>query len=308
MGSHDGMDNIVGALGPLARSARDLALFHRVLLGAESWLLEYAVLHMPWRDDIVKGLGVPEKLTIAVLADDGVVRPHPPLLRALENYKKALVAAGHEVIDWIPFKHHESWELLLKFYFLDGGAEYRETLAEGKEEATPSFSWILEQCGGRAYTIREMWQLNVERDRYRAQALAHWNDTQNRTRSGRPVDAILTPTFATLAPPHDSTRWWGYSSYWNLLDLPGVVFPTGERLNVADYPETVDSLPPARNPAEGYIRNQWDPTTYEGAPISLQLIGRRHQEELLLAILNQVEAAAKLYTKHGPSEQTSGDV
>ena len=88
MGSHDGMDNIVGVLGPLARSARDLALFHRAVLGEDAWLLEHAVLYIPWRDDIVRGLGVPEKLTIAILADDGVVRPHPPLLRALEKHRK----------------------------------------------------------------------------------------------------------------------------------------------------------------------------------------------------------------------------
>lgn len=89
-------------------------------------------------------------------------------------------------------------------------------------------------------------------------------------------------------------RWWGYSSHWNLLDLPGVVFPTGKRLSATDYPNTpAESLPPARNDAEAYIRKQWDPKTYAGAPINLQLIGRRHCEEQLLAILNVVETATR---------------
>jgi len=134
--------------------------------------------------------------------------------------------------------------------------------------------------------------LNVEREEFRAAALQHWNDTALRTKSGRPVDAILTPTFPTLAPPHDTTRWWGYSSYWNLVDYPGVLFPTGERLAAEDYLEGADGLPPARNEVEDFIRSQWDSKTYENAPVALQLVGRRHNEEKLLAILDKVEEAA----------------
>lgn len=74
-----------------------------------------------------------------------------------------------------------------------------------------------------------------------------------------------------------------------------MVFPTGTRVRVTDYPETLE-LPPARNAAEKYICDQWNPTTYEGAPISLQLVGRRHTEEKLLALLDVVEAARKAST------------
>jgi Asp-tRNA(Asn)/Glu-tRNA(Gln) amidotransferase A subunit family amidase len=89
LGNHAGMDAIVGVIGPMARSLRDLALFCRVMSDAQSWLLEHAVLDFPWREEIVRGVGQPEKLTIAILWDDGFVRPHPPILRALEQSKKA---------------------------------------------------------------------------------------------------------------------------------------------------------------------------------------------------------------------------
>ncbi len=69
------------------------------------------------------------------------------------------------------------------------------------------------------------------------------------------------------------------------------MFPTGEHLVAKDYPEGVDSLPAPRNDVEDFIRSQWDSKTYENAPISLQLVGRRHNEEKLLAILNKVEEA-----------------
>ncbi|KAF8330791.1 amidase signature domain-containing protein [Cantharellus anzutake] len=293
MGSQDGMDNIIGVVGPLTRSARDLALFARAMLDAEAWTAEHQVLEIPWKPDVVEGKTLPRRLSIAILADDGVVRPHPPLLRALEKYRKALVAAGHEVIDWVPMRHQEAWDLIVKFYFLDGGEEYYETFREGGEEPIATVAWILSHVKGRApYTVRQTWKLNCERENFRAAALQHWNETKRRTESGRPVDAILTPAFATLAPPHDTTRWWGYSSYWNLVDYPGIVFPTGERLVVKDYPEGVECLPPARNDVEEFIRSQWNPKTYENAPVSLQLVGRRHNEEKLLAILQKVEEAA----------------
>lgn len=99
----------------------------------------------------------------------------------------------------------------MKLYFLDGGEEYFETLEEGQEEPTPSFQWILdfiEKKDGKRrapYTTRETWKLNMEREEFRTKALAHWNATSQRTKSGRPVDAIITAPFATLAPQHDKT-------------------------------------------------------------------------------------------------------
>lgn len=296
LGSHDGMDNIVGVVGPIARSARDLALFSKVMLSYEPWDIEAPLLHIPWNEEAARGKGLPRKLSFAILADDGVVRPHPPLLRELAETKKALIAAGHEVIDWIPLDHQAAWDLIVSLYFLDGGEEYYETMTEGGEDATESFKWIHSHVKGRKpYTVRETWKLNLKREEMRTAAIAHWNATKERTSTGRPVDAIITPAFATAAPPHDTTRWWGYSSHWNLLDYPGVVFPTGKRVSAEDYADDIDAGPPARNEAEKFIREQWDPKTYEGAPISLQIIGRRHTEEKLLATLDVVEAARKDY-------------
>ena len=79
------------------------------------------------------------------------------------------------------------------------------------------------------------------------------------------------------------------------MDYPAVVFPTGKRVVIDDYTGSTESLPPARNDAERYIREQWDPKTYENAPISLQLVGRRHAEENLVAILDVVEDARREY-------------
>jgi amidase len=60
-----------------------------------------------------------------------------------------------------------------------------------------------------------------------------------------------------------------------------------------------------RNDIEKSIHDQWRPSTYEKAPISLQLIGRRHNEEKLLAMLNVVENAIR---SHMTGKEIGNDV
>ncbi|KAF8445614.1 amidase signature domain-containing protein [Boletus edulis BED1] len=287
LGSHDGMDAIVGCVGPLARSARDLELFCKVMLNAKPWLFEPPLLEMPWKADVAQGRGLPEKLTIAILYDDGVVAPHPPITQAMKKYEAELKKAGHEVILWEPLDHLKGWELILRLYFLDGGKEYLEVLRAGAELPVPQTEWVLDQIQTpRPLTVDEIFRLNIERETFRAKALEHWNATKGPT--GRPVDAILCPVAPTLAPPHDTTCWWAYSSHWNLLDLPAVAFPVGQYK--ASQFHLLGPFPHApRNVIEERVAGQWDPSTYDNAPIGLQLVGRRHNEELLLGILKVVE-------------------
>jgi len=295
MGSHDGMDNILGVVGPLTRSARDLQLFCRVMLEYEAWLLEHAVLEMPWRADVAKGATLPKKLCFAIMWDDGVVKPHPPLIREMRNVKKALEAAGHEVIDWEPYEHMEGWELIVKLYLLDSGEEYWATLAESGEPAVPGTEWMMAHSAHRPpYTVPETWKLNGAREAFRARGLTHWNATASRTSTGRPVDAVICPNAPNLAVPHDATRWWGYSSHWNMLDLPGVVFPVGGRFEPGvGADENVPKTP--RNELEKHYVEMWNGNgeAFKGAPITLQMVGRRHNEEKVLAMLNVLEDALK---------------
>ncbi|KAH9858328.1 general amidase GmdA [Lenzites betulinus] len=303
MGSHDGMDAIVGALGPLATSARDLALFARVMLANEPWLAEPPLLELPWRQDVADGSGVPAKLTVAVLWDDGVVAPHPPIVDALARGRDALRAAGHDVISWEPVDHQAAWDLILKLYFLDGGEEYRQVLAE--DPPVPQTEWILGQVpnGGAPYGVADVFKINLEREAFRAKVLAHWNAHQARTASGRHIDAVLSPVAATLAPRHDRTRWWGYTSYWNLMDYPAVVFPVG-RFRAAGYagaqlPEGASvHVGDPRSETERVVRAEWDPATYDNIPVSLQLVGRRLNEERLLGVLGKVEDALSRFRDH----------
>ena len=63
----------------------------------------------------------------------------------------------------------------------------------------------------------------------------------------------------------------------------------------ADEDELRASFGPARNVAEAFVQNQWteDPERAIGLPVGIQLIGRRHNEEKVLAMLQVLERALK---------------
>ncbi|CAE6474661.1 unnamed protein product [Rhizoctonia solani] len=172
-----GMENIVGVIGPMAHSARDLELFFRVVSGSKPWNIDFSTLCMPWNPVSAQG-GDSEKLVIGFFIDDGVVAPHPPIVERLRKTREALVAAGHEVIDWTPMDHMEAFEIIAKFYMIDGGDDIRATLAESGEPPIPQVAGILPDPSERSgCTLAQSWAMNIRRDQFRARALKHWNET-----------------------------------------------------------------------------------------------------------------------------------
>lgn len=167
------------------------------------------------------------------------------------------------------------------------------------EPWVPQTEWIMAQVpnGGKPYAVEELFRLNLAREAFRARVAEHWNATRTRTASGRAVDAVLSAVAPTLAPPHDTTRWWGYTSYWNLMDYPAAVFPVGrlqaETYTALDVSSDVGRAAGPRNAVEEFVHAQWDPRTYDNASIGLQLVGRRLNEEKVLGVLQKVEDAVR---------------
>ncbi|KAF7592210.1 hypothetical protein BBP40_000481 [Aspergillus hancockii] len=78
--------------GPVCHSLDDLELFTRIINAHPRNKYDATSVPVPWRS--LDALD--RKLTIGVLKWDGVVMPHPPVLRALEHTKQTLEKAGHE--------------------------------------------------------------------------------------------------------------------------------------------------------------------------------------------------------------------
>jgi len=75
------------------------------------------------------------RLTIAVMRDDVLCAPLPPIAVALDGAIQRLRFHGHKLVEWRATRLAESEELLFTFLPQDLGDEYREHLAVTDEPA-----------------------------------------------------------------------------------------------------------------------------------------------------------------------------
>lgn len=155
-GLHDGMQNIVGVVGPMALCIEDLNLFCTSALQTKPWLREPSLIPLPWR----RGESIPLHLTIGVMWSDGMVQPHPPVSRALKQTVSMLKGAGHSVVDWDPYLHEQIYNAVNEAYFLDGGEEYFQKLSDGKEPPVALLKWLLDAKASRHYSIEDSFKVS----------------------------------------------------------------------------------------------------------------------------------------------------
>jgi amidase len=109
-------EHVIPVIGPLSTSLEGIKMFMETIIGAKPWLRMPALLPFPWKDE--EELRVEEgktALKVAILWDDGVVKPHPPVLRALKKMAEGLKGIeGVEVVDWKPLKHDHAWEIIVR--------------------------------------------------------------------------------------------------------------------------------------------------------------------------------------------------
>jgi Asp-tRNA(Asn)/Glu-tRNA(Gln) amidotransferase A subunit family amidase len=106
-----GAEQIVPTIGPLSTSLEGCKLFIKTLVDAKPWYKEPSLLPFPWKEEnAFQG----KKLKVAILWDDGVVKPHPPVTRALKSVVEKLKSTGEvELVEWKPYKHAVAWELIV---------------------------------------------------------------------------------------------------------------------------------------------------------------------------------------------------
>jgi amidase len=106
-----GQEQIIPTIGPLSTSLEGCKLFIKTIIDAKPWYQEPSLLPIPWKEgDLFKG----KKLKVAVLWDDGVVKPHPPVTRALKQIVEKLEGKENiEVVEWKPYNHDIAWEIIV---------------------------------------------------------------------------------------------------------------------------------------------------------------------------------------------------
>ncbi|KAJ4176244.1 hypothetical protein NW755_014526 [Fusarium falciforme] len=279
-----GKEAIMSTPGPMTVDREALELFMKVVLSAKPRRIDPSLTVKEWTPHQFT-----KPLKIAVQWWDGVVQPHPPMIRALKEVSDACRKAGMTIVDWNcePLNHAKGWEILASLYWPDGGEHVKKILAESGEPALPLTKFIIDdQPSVKNLTQQELWDRCVEREKYR-EAYAHaWNQTAKD--DGQEVDVILCPPSFGAATPHEQSRYWGYTANWNLLDYPGVVFPV---TTVDPIKDTKNMSYVPKNTEDRFVYDMYSPEKFDNAPVSLQLVGRRQMDEKVLAALAEVERA-----------------
>ncbi|GAO15388.1 hypothetical protein UVI_02010510 [Ustilaginoidea virens] len=206
-----GQEAVQSVNGPMARALADIAMYSRAVAGSQPWLADPRCLPMPWRE-----VHLPSKLKIGVMWHDNMVRPTPPVTRALRAAVAKLGAAGHEVVEWDPADQREGLDLLARMFVADGGTAIRKQLERTGEPWRPE----MEQFRvATQLTTYEMWNLQLERVDFQNRYLDRWNEAG--------LDAILCPTIPFNTVRNGSFKHVGYTGVYNVLDYSCLSFPTG---------------------------------------------------------------------------------
>lgn len=149
--------------------------------------------------------------------------------------------------------------------------------------------------------------VNIAIRELRKEYMEYWNTTTELTSTGRPIDAVICPVAPFPAARPEQYHYYGYTVWVNVLDYTAVVIP------VTTVDKEVDKTDSSFEPANETDRavhescecfsagvpyadlhsdcSPDDPKIYDGAHVSLQLVGRRLEEEKMLAIAEHVAFA-----------------
>ncbi|KAF8560388.1 general amidase [Imleria badia] len=299
LNSLEGQDSVLSVLGPITSSISGLKTFMEAVIKAKPWLKDPLAVHKKWDEDEyqLKDRDNGRKLCFAIMWDDGVCVPHPPITRALKRVQAVLTEAGHNVITWYPIEHKRLGDLANDIWSAGATEDYMITTStsgepiistmvpDGNEAAVASFR---PRKGG--LTAYQLWQVQKERRDVRSTYLEHWNNTVASTGTGRPVDAIICPAAPYAAPPHGHNKYANYTIVWNALDYTASIFP------VTAVDPTIDVKQPRETFIDAFdqaVYEMYEPEVFRDAPVCLQLVGRTLEEEGVIAMTEIVDAALK---------------
>lgn len=125
----------------MANSLSGVKDFMTAVLAEKPWNLDPTAIRKHWDENewnLCEHGGLGTQLCFAIMWDNEVVKPHPPLVRAMQTTKAALEKMGHKgkflslmiifvryvdssrfvVIDWKPHRHLEIYKNAVRTSFL----------------------------------------------------------------------------------------------------------------------------------------------------------------------------------------------
>ncbi|KAF2158764.1 hypothetical protein M409DRAFT_38093 [Zasmidium cellare ATCC 36951] len=289
-----GLPTAAGSVGMLASELEGIQIVFKALQDSSPWTYDNEILELPWRKEKHEsilarrcdpvGIEANGRLVFGVLQSDDHVNPHPPIRLALQKVKQALLSCGYEIVPWRPPPQNEAVENLFRIFGSTGAQEIRNAIdASGEPPVAQMRPWY-EQQDNEDISTSSFWQLCEARDKYRRDYAKYWRQMDSQTTSGRRVDGVIQPVAPYVAGHQNDPQYYAYSAVANILDVPAAVFPVSPGFSLAEmaFEEAQNRL--ASNEEEVKIQKNYRPVDAQNMPVGLQVLGRRLQEEQVLAM------------------------
>jgi amidase len=215
----DGQNSLLSVVGCISHSVASLRLMIKSLLSQQPWEHDPLALNMPWKDDeemfVRKTLSESgrqgPRLSFGVMRHDHIVKPQPPVRRAIELVARVLREQGHSVLEWDPPSHQHGNDLAYRTWGLDGGRDVHHDFGLSGEPVAPQLSTVYRPELGQEATASEIAETNRALREWRKRYLDYWKHTEHDTGTGRPVDAVISPVAPFPAPRPGRYRAYGES-------------------------------------------------------------------------------------------------
>ncbi|KXN66141.1 amidase signature enzyme [Conidiobolus coronatus NRRL 28638] len=331
----EGFESILPATGPMARHVKDIDLTLRAILNNEPWRIDHSVVPLPYRE-----VTLPKKLRIGYYLDDGKFPASPACKRAVMMTVEALKASGHEVF---PYEEPTLWKsapLYLKFIGLDKSLPKFKALQKNEKFTTEQYlitlahrmpKWIIwllssllkyvlneKEFGDVLWSlvssdIHSQFQYNNERQKLEEEHFEAWNNTMDE--SGNPMDFVICPVTPLPSFKHetflDHSFSVGATFLYNMLGNAAGVIPVTRVNKETDKIGNLEAwLKENISPyyKDGLLRqrqvySQYSAEEMEGLPVSIQVIGRRFEEEKVAKGMELIDEILKGYDQ--PNKYTT---
>ncbi|KAK7996719.1 hypothetical protein PG989_004759 [Apiospora arundinis] len=286
--SYRGLANSLGGkpvvpsvAGPMSENLENLIHLTQAVVDTEGWRHDPALVPLPFAPPPL----LPRAGGLCFAAfpggDDGITRPHPPVARGVEMAVRAARQAGHRVIEWQPPNHAEAAVLYAGLVFATS-YDVEDALKLSGEPLVGGAQAVFRRGAKLApKNFQGYFELVNRFRKYQEDYADYWESTKLLTGTGRPVDGIIAPVAATAAVRHDAFHAFNYTIVYNILDYSSLTIP------VTKADRNIDIASPyvnPRSPIDEANWNSYDAEIYHGAPVGVQVVARRLEEEKVLAL------------------------
>lgn len=301
-----GQRGIPSQVGVLARTVEDVALGLSVASSGESSSREYSPSLGDFTSVPVQGLRV------AWYTDDGLLRPCPAAVRAVEHAVAGLAERGAVVREWVPPDLSLACDLFFGILAADGFASERRALGRSRRDYRIFLQEFALSSKGLTHAIMckvldvsgRKKLLNIVRN-YGRQDADHYfclierlHEYELRLRAAfqsQHFDVVISPPFPLPAIRHGASAELitsgSYTLLYNVLGWPSGVVPftrvrPGEEIGERSLRDVMDRV--ARKTEEGSA----------GLPIGVQVGALPFHEHVVLAAMTAIEQVARATCEH----------